>query len=448
MHLERPPQVSFSEFDWFAPRQSQGNPNHRPLWTEYRAWHQVKHIAKEVGMTPTAAWQLLKGNRSTLQRDVPLRTIEGPEFFYTATPLAESLLRKIDRAVGGGGPVAFESEKGVFADSHARQKLRIRTLMDEAAESSLIEGAATTRKDAVEMLRAGRTPKTEGEMMVRNNFEAMQWIKQRLDRQLSVSMLLELQSMLTSGTNPERERGRLREHGEPVKVWAVGTDEQPIHVPPAASLLPQRLTALCTYANTDYEGNEFVHPLIKAAILHFMIGYEHPFVDGNGRTARAVFYWYALRHGYGIFEYLAISEIIRKGPTRYVQAYLDTELDDGDLTYFILYKLDVIEQSLRRLDQQIQAEDEKLKRAERLLRLSADFNLRQRLILEHALRHPVTIYTAKSHSNSNGISLPTARKDLDELVAMKYMIASVRERETTYHASPELPKKLAKVLRA
>ncbi|WP_366511954.1 Fic family protein [Maribacter sp.] len=42
----------------------------------------------------------------------------------------------------------------------------------------------------------------------------------------------------------------------------------------------------------------FIHPIVKASILHFLIGYIHPFVDGNGRTARAIFYWYLLKNGY------------------------------------------------------------------------------------------------------------------------------------------------------
>lgn len=43
-----------------------------------------------------------------------------------------------------------------------------------------------------------------------------------------------------------------------------------------------------------------------------MIAYMHPFVDGNGRTARALFYWYMLKSGYWLTEYLSISRVIAK----------------------------------------------------------------------------------------------------------------------------------------
>lgn len=51
--------------------------------------------------------------------------------------------------------------------------------------------------------------------------------------------------------------------------------------------------------------------------LHFMLGYEHPFVDGNGRVARAMFDWAMLRNGYWLFEFISVSRIIRQAPAKY-----------------------------------------------------------------------------------------------------------------------------------
>jgi len=280
--------------------------------------------------------------------------------------------------------------------------------------------------------------------MVINNYIAMQQVKRWLDRPLSIAMLLELQRTLTEGTLQDpAEAGRLRRRDEPVRV-VDERDNADVYTPPPAESLPVRLTALCEFANRSHEDEQFIHPIIKASILHFMIGYEHPFVDGNGRTARAVFYWHALRNGYGIFEYTGVSELIRKGFAKYPQAYLDTELDDGDLTYFVLYKLDIIEQSLDRLAEHLRAEEDKVRRSERLLRLSKNLNLRQRLLLEHALRHPATQYTVKSHMNSNGIVAATARADLDQLVRLRLMTTAKRGREVIYLVAPTLADRLAK----
>jgi hypothetical protein len=42
----------------------------------------------------------------------------------------------------------------------------------------------------------------------------------------------------------------------------------------------------------------FIHPVMRAITLHFWLAYDHPFCDGNGRTARALFYWSMLKQGY------------------------------------------------------------------------------------------------------------------------------------------------------
>jgi len=55
---------------------------------------------------------------------------------------------------------------------------------------------------------------------------------------------------------------------------------------------------LIEFANDENITTGFIHPVIKAILLHFWIGYLHPFCDGNGRTARALFYWYLLKNDY------------------------------------------------------------------------------------------------------------------------------------------------------
>jgi len=54
------------------------------------------------------------------------------------------------------------------------------------------------------------------------------------------------------------------------------------------------------------------------------------------------FYWSMLHHGYGLFDFLSISRILRKAPGKYARSFLYTETDENDLTYFILHQLDAI----------------------------------------------------------------------------------------------------------
>ncbi len=418
-------------------------PRFRDLQAEYRPWRKVGPIARQRGLDPEDVWLGLKILRFA-SNPLPLAQASGTPFTWCSGNHLIEPLHRIDRAVGGGGPASLSQEGGVLGDEAHRTRLRIRTLMDEAAESSMIEGAATTRREAVEMLRQQRAPASVGERMVLNNHVAMQWIKRRLDRPLTPEMLLELQGLLTGGTLKDAgDSRRFRRADENVRVENPLTHEV-IFTPPPAPGLERRVDAICAFANRDHAGADFIHPIVKACILHFMIGYEHPFADGNGRTARAIFYWSALRAGYSIFEFLPISELIRKGYASYPRAHLDSELDEGDLTYFILYKLDIIERSLDAFAQRLRREEEKIRQAERLLRLAKGLNLRQRLLLSHALRRPTTRYTVKSHATSNGIVAATARADLSDLVRRRLLVTSKQGRWVMYEVAPGLEARLAR----
>ena len=65
----------------------------------------------------------------------------------------------------------------------------------------------------------------------------------------------------------------------------------------------------------------FLHPVIRSILLHFWVAYDHPFVDGNGRNARALFYWSMLRHGFWLAEFFSISHEILKAPRKYYRAF-------------------------------------------------------------------------------------------------------------------------------
>jgi Fic family protein len=74
-----------------------------------------------------------------------------------------------------------------------------------------------------------------------------------------------------------------------------------------------------------------------------MLGYDHPFLDGNGRTARALFYWAAANNGYWLMEFISISQIIKQSPAQYGKSFLYSEYDENDVTYFIVHQLSVID---------------------------------------------------------------------------------------------------------
>jgi Fic family protein len=280
----------------------------------------------------------------------------------------------------------------------------------------IITGATTTRRVAKEMIRVGRAPRDRSERMILNNFLTMQRISTLKNEPLTKDLVFEIHRMLTDqALNDPSSAGRFRRVDESIVVG----DEygEVFHQPPPADQLEERLAAMCTFANGSTP-REFVHPAIRSILLHFWLAYDHPFVDGNGRTARALFYWSMLRHGFWLFEFISISRIILRGPARYGRAFLYTETDQNDLTYFIIYHLDVIRRAVDELHEYIQRKTSQLQALEQQLRGLESLNHRQRALVSHALRHPQQRYTYGSHRRSHNIAYQTARNDLLSLMRL------------------------------
>jgi Fic family protein len=180
------------------------------------------------------------------------------------------------------------------------------------------------------------------------------------------------------------------------------------------------MKAMCAFANGRNDAG-FVHPVVRAIVLHFWLGFDHPFIDGNGRTARALFYWCMLRNGAWLTEFLSISNIIVQAPVKYARAFLYTETDDNDLTYFVLFNLRCIKLAIKELQDHLREKLQEVREMEKLLKGQADLNYRQHALLSHAVKHPLASYTIRSHQTSHNIAYATARSDLLGLVDRQFL---------------------------
>ncbi len=365
-----------------------------------------------------------------------MRDKDAKPFRYVdATPIRERL-HEID--FGAGGRIQMPQE---IINPDTRDRYLIDSLIDEAITSSQLEGAATTRKVAREMIRTGRQASGRSEQMILNNYLLMREIGKLKAKPLTAELVFEIHRQITEGTlDLPGEAGRFRRPDEPVHV----ADESGniLYVPPPAEQLEERMQAMCDFAN-DKTPEAFVHPAIRSIILHFWLAYDHPFVDGNGRTARMLFYWSMLRHDFWLFEFIAISQIIRKAPAQYIRAFLYTETDANDLTYFILYHVKVIDLAIRALHEYIKRKTSEVHAVERRLH-GATLNHRQRALISHALRHPIQEYTIRSHRVSHNVAYETARRDLFNL--RDRGLLDVKKIGRTYCFTPasELEEKLGK----
>lgn len=198
--------------------------------------------------------------------------------------------------------------------------------MEESIASSQIEGAVTSRVAAKEMLWKNRPPRNSSERMIVNNYLTIRHIVDTQRELLTPDTLLTIHRLMTDQTmdKPE-EAGQFRQHNDIHVVDAI--DGEVVHTPLSFTTLPAFIDDLCRFFN-DETPDFFLHPVVKASIVHFLIGYFHPFTDGNGRTARALFYWYLLRKGYWLTEYLSISRVIMQSRMQYYRAFQYTEADE------------------------------------------------------------------------------------------------------------------------
>ena len=362
------------------------------------------------GLTLDQWWLGIKLARMNGVKILPLIGTDSTPFSYLLIPGAMEILHEIDSKAAGR--IAMPKQ---ISESGPKERFLVRSLIEEAITSSQLEGASTTRKAAMDMFRSGRKPSNKAERMIFNNLEGMSFIRHHQNDDLTPELVLEIHRRMTRGTLEASAVGRLQApEDERIHVGSNTTGEV-LHHPPPAEELPGRLKIMCDFANGAGE-REFLHPVIRAIILHFWLAYDHPFVDGNGRTARALFYWAMLRHGYWLFEFISISSILKRSQAQYGRSFLYAESDDNDATYFITYQLEVIRKALKAAELYLEIKAKQIAEVESLLRSQGHFNYRQLALLAHALRKPHSEYTVQTHKASHSIATATARNDLQYLV--------------------------------
>lgn len=402
---------------------------------DYLHWDKLRHLKPPLDLNHREWWTLLKLHRTYGTKSVPLRDVHNCPFGYATADPVLKLAHMIDRRGG-----EFISDSEPITNPDMKDRYWVHSLIEEATTSSILEGAATTREAAREMIRSGRRPRNRSEHMVLNNFKTMQRIGEFRKEPLSTELVLEIHRSVTRDTLDDASMaGRFRLAEQNIEV---GDDYgQVFHVPPPAEQLEQRMQAMCAFAN-DESAQDFMHPVVRAIILHFWLAYDHPFVDGNGRTARALFYWSMLHRGYWLFEFISISEIILKGPSKYGRAFLHTETDDNDLTYFILHQVEVIRRAFDQLHAYVERKTTEFAQLEQRLKNLRHLNHRQQALVGHALRHAHHDYTIEGHQRSHGVVYQTARTDLLSL-AEKGLFESFKVgREWHFRPAPRLEERL------
>ncbi|MBI5219707.1 MAG: Fic family protein [Bacteroidia bacterium] len=376
---------------------------------KYLYWDKVKYHTTNFVSEPKILWSAIK-----LSRTINAKKIQFGEhkFIYNLTDYIQKGLHEFDLHIGG-----HLGTKNLIPEDDKKRYL-VSSIMEEAIASSQIEGAVTTRKQAKEMLRKNIKPKNKSEQMILNNYITIKHIVEIKDEPITTERFLEIHQLISNQTLPDKKyEGKYRKDNE-IKVIDV-VNGNVVHSPPDYREISKLMNDVFLFFNKD-KNDQFIHPIIKGCIIHFMIGFIHPFVDGNGRTARALFYWYLLKNGYWLTEYLSISRLIVKSKAQYARAYQYTEIDDNDLTYFINYKIKTMQMAFDSLREYIQLKINEKRKVINFQRIKG-INTRQAEIIKWLFEEPNLMFSVKEIENRLTISNQTARTDLTELVNRGYL---------------------------
>ncbi len=400
----------------------------------YLHWDVVRHRTPPAGLTAEEWWLGLALARQPMLRPIPLISADGRPFRYSLPDPVLELLHWIDQHASGEVMVSE-----TIRDRGDQRRYLVNSLIEEAVTSSQLEGANATRKVAKQMIRSGRPPRDRAERMILNNYLAMTDLRGLASAPLTPSVVFSLHRTLTEGTlDDPTAAGRLQEPSEE-RVHVAWSDGTVTHVPPPADQLRARLEAMCRYANGGGKG--FTHPVVRAVLLHLWLAYDHPFEDGNGRTARALFYREMLSRSYWLFEYVSISRLLLKAPSQYGLSFLYAETDGFDATYFLLYQLGILKRAIEELLAYLVRKMAEVRETEALLRRT-DLNHRQVALLTHALRHRDAVYTVHSHGESHRVTRQSARADLLGLERRGLLDRRVIGRRFEFIPVPDLRERL------
>ena len=390
---------------------------------KYLHWDDLKY--REFGESNRMdVWRMMKVMRIMSYRHVKIGDVEISYSLFD--DYTQRTLHEVDSRIASG----FLTSDGI--DDKRRIMLSISSMMEESIASSQLEGASTTTKLAKKLLRSNVKPKDSSQKMILNNYCAMQLIKDRLDRPLSIELIKEIHQAITDGLMEDpNTSGQFRED-DSVEVRDKYEDVT-YHVPVKHELIADMLNDLCKFVNDE---TEFVHPVIKGIIIHYVLAFIHPFLDGNGRVSRALFYWFCLKNGYSMVEYLSISKVIKKHRQGYDLAYLQSETDDQDITYFIRYNLKMISEAIDVFDEYLKR---KIKEQEESMKDLKEYGLsyRQSQILKDMIRNgePVSQYELSVKYQT---TVSTIRRDLLKLMEIGMVKESGKDgHKQLYVYSPE-----------
>ena len=361
-------------------------------------------------------WPELEKERRKRSQKLPLLAQDGKPFWFVLTggieKQCDAIAELARRDIAFTGP-EFDA---LFQDA----------VVDEAVYSSVIEGAFTSREQAVDFIRQNKQPRNKSEQMVKNNYDALTYVLEHLEDEISEETILQIANIVTRSAAEVQVTG-YRDGA----VYVTGR-EGVVYTPPQADAVPEMMRSLVTFIQKSE-----LHPLLKACIAHFYFVYIHPFGDGNGRTARALSYMMLLQSGYDFFRYFSISGIVAEERGKYYRSMRNVEDSDGDMTYFIDAYSGMLARTVEQMENHLKYHviaGKKLKELEQ----NSTLNERQLKGAKWLLESSGSNVTVEIWRKKYKVVTETARRDLLALCDAGLLVRELDGRKAVFRVLREL----------
>jgi Fic family protein len=164
---------------------------------------------------------------------------------------------------------------------------------------------------------------------VKNCINVLRWIIGHKRIPFTSNYILKLHAIMTKGLLAADRSG----HWRKIQNYVVNSKRQVIFTPPKPNDVPKRMGELLTWVSKSKED----HPVVTSAIFHHEFVTIHPFIDGNGRMARALSQWLLFQGGYDPAQSLGLDEFFASDRVKYYQMIQETREMDMDFTHWIEY---------------------------------------------------------------------------------------------------------------
>jgi len=326
-----------------------------------------------------------------------------PRFQRTDTLIAMIGRIEAARALVLNAPIAAQWES----------QLRHEALIRISYHSTSIEGNPLSLEEVTDLLE-GRSvaahPREKREVL--NYVQALDYVDQEYQNQagkpISEGAICRLHQLLVSGVLPEHEAGRYRR--VPVVVGIPATGEVRFR-PPDWDEVPGMMADLVAWLNSPQA--DALMPVLHAGVAHYESVRIHPFVDGNGRTARALATLILYKRGFDTKRFFALEEYYNVDRQSYYAALAAVD-QSSDLTEWLEYFVEGIAVEMVRLERRIATLQQVIQRTVGTEIAVQGLNGRQIRALELLLHEPRL--TTALYSQWMRVSRATAQRDLADLI--------------------------------